>query len=451
MPQSFARNMSTESAHIEMKKKLSPKLRFKEFQESWNRILIQKLIDDGLIISHLDGNHGGLYPRSEEFASSGVPYITANDFINGRVSFESCKFLPFERAKQFRKGIAKSGDVLFAHNATVGPTAILETKFEYVILSTTATYFRCDNENLLNHFLKYSFETKGFVEQYTRVMSQSTRNQVPITTQRKFTVVLPVFPEQQKIASFLSAVDEKIQQFTRKKELLEQYKKGVMQQLFSGKLRFKDENGKAYPKWEEKLFEDIYSFYSTNSLSRDKLNYHSGSVKNIHYGDIHTKFSSQFIVSEEYVPYINNDVDLSKVKDESYCRDGDLVIADASEDYNDIGKSIELVKLNDEKVVAGLHTFLARPDLAKIRIGFSGYLVQAPYVRMQVKKIAQGSKVLSLSPGRLGKIALLIPCKEEQQKIANFLSAIDSKIESVSIQIENTQTFKKGLLQQMFV
>ncbi len=265
----------------------------------------------------------------------------------------------------------------------------------------------------------------------------------------KFAV--PSLPEQKKIASFLSAVDEKIQQLTRKKELLEQYKKGVMQQLFSGKLRFRDENGKPYPKWEEKLFEDIYSFFPTNSLSRDKLNYESGSVKNIHYGDIHTKFSSQFTVNEEYVPYINSEVDLSKIKDENYCREGDLVIADASEDYNDIGKSIELVKLNNEKVVAGLHTFLARPDLSKIKIGFSGYLVQASYVRMQVKKIAQGTKVLSLAPSRLGKVKLSIPIKEEQQKIASFLTALDAKIESVAAQIAHTQTFKKGLLQQMFV
>jgi type I restriction enzyme S subunit len=293
---------------------------------------------------------------------------------------------------------------------------------------------------------------------------------------------VPSLPEQEKIASFLSATDEKIQQLTRKKELLEQYKKGVMQQLFtsselglerlkddridadtdnptipksqkskSRQLRFKDSNGKPYPKWEEKAFEEIYSFYSTNSLSREKLNYESGSVKNIHYGDIHTKFRSQFIVNEEYVPYINSDVDLSKVKEDHYCREGDLVIADASEDYDDIGKSIELVKLNNEKVVAGLHTFLARPDLSKIIIGFSGYLVQASYVRMQVKKIAQGTKVLSLAPSRLGKVKLSIPGREEQQKIASFLTALDAKIESVATQIAYTQTFKKGLLQQMFV
>lgn len=216
-------------------------------------------------------------------------------------------------------------------------------------------------------------------------------------------------------------------------------------------MRFRDENGKAYPKWEEKLYEDVFSFYTTNSFSRENLNYETGEVKNIHYGDIHTKFSSRFEVREEAVPYINANVDLSKLKEENYCQEGDLVIADASEDYADIGKTIELIKLNKEKVVAGLHTFLARPNKAKMYKGFSGYLVQAPYVRKQVMTIAQGTKVLSISPPRLGKVKLVIPCIEEQQKIASFLSSIDTKIESVAHQITQTQSFKKGLLQQMFV
>ena len=224
-----------------------------------------------------------------------------------------------------------------------------------------------------------------------------------------------------------------------------------MQQLFSGKLRFKDENGKAFPKWDEKLYGDIYSFYSTNSFSRDNLNYGKGDVKNIHYGDIHTKFTTLFDVTREIVPFINDDIDISKIREDNYCREGDLVIADASEDYDDIGKSIELVKLNNEKLVAGLHTFLARPNKSKMQLGFSGHLVKASYVRKQIMKIAQGTKVLSLSTGRLGEVKLKIPCLAEQKKIANYLTDIDNKIESLNKQITQTQTFKKGLLQQMFV
>jgi|SRR5690554_395398 len=211
-----------------------PKVRFPEFEDDgeWVESNIQSLLDNKIIISHLDGNHGALYPRAEEFSEDGVPYLTANDFISGTVDFRYCKHLPLERAKKFKKGVAKNGDILFAHNATVGPVAKLITDLPFVILSTTATYYRCDNESLINDFLRYALESPFFVAQYTRVMSQSTRNQVPITTQRKFNLQLPAPMEQQKIASCLSAVDELITAQQEKIEQLQQHKKGLMQGLF---------------------------------------------------------------------------------------------------------------------------------------------------------------------------------------------------------------------------
>ena len=170
-----------------------PKLRFPEFQDAgaWEEESIQELIDKKNIISHLDGNHGALYPRAEEFSQEGVPYISANDFITGFVDFRGCKHLPMERALKFKKGVAVDGDILFAHNATVGPVAKLITSLQFVILSTTATYFRCDNKKLISDFFKFALSCPSFIEQYTRVMSQSTRNQVPITAQRKFRIKFP--------------------------------------------------------------------------------------------------------------------------------------------------------------------------------------------------------------------------------------------------------------------
>jgi type I restriction enzyme S subunit len=278
-----------------------------------------------------------------------------------------------------------------------------------------------------------------------------------------YQVIFPTLLEQQKIATFLTSVDTKIQQLTTKKQLLENYKKGVMQQLFSQQLRFKpdviartkdeviSQNESEFPDWEEKKYNKIYSFYTTNSFSRDKLNYEKGLIKNIHYGDIHTKFSMLFDIENENVPFINEEINLDNIKKENYCQEGDLVIADASEDYNDIGKSIEIINLNNKATISGLHTFLARPNKYNMYIGFSGYLMQTWKVRKQIMTIAQGTKVLSLSTTRLGEVKLNIPSLKEQQKIATYLSAIDDKIENVQTQIEKTQAFKKGLLQQMFV
>ena len=108
--------------------------------------------------------------------------------------------------------------------------------------------------------------------------------------------------------------------------------------------------------WDEVNFGDLFDFKATNSFSREDLNYEKGEIKNIHYGDIHTKFQSNFDILNEKVPFLNQDKDVSKINSVNYCKEGDLVIADASEDYQDIGKAIEVRALHNQKTVAGLHT-----------------------------------------------------------------------------------------------
>ena len=211
-------------------------------------------------------------------------------------------------------------------------------------------------------------------------------------------------------------------------------------------LRFHEFDGE----FEKTKFGKLYSFQTTNSLSRDKLNYEGGNVYNIHYGDIHTKFQPHFYLRNENVPYINGDVDLSKIKAELYCKTGDIIIADASEDYADIGKSIELIDIDNVKILAGLHTLLARPISEKIVVGFTSYLLKSWTLRKQIMTIAQGSKVLSLSTGRVSNLELNIPTLPEQQKIASFLSAVDEKIQQLSRKNELLEQYKKGVMQQLF-
>lgn len=223
-----------------MQKLLTGEVRFPGFEDEWEKHTIQELLNIGYLTGHLDGNHGSLYPKAEEFVNEGIPYVAANSFINGKVDFKRCKFLSLERANTFKKGIAHNGDVLFAHNATVGPVAKLDTELDFVILSTTATYFRCNNKKLLNNFLFQFLQSDFFIQQYQAVMGQSTRNQVPITIQKTFLVIVPNVKEQQKIASILSAMDEEIQTLKVELEDLKLQKKGLMQELLTGKIRVKN-------------------------------------------------------------------------------------------------------------------------------------------------------------------------------------------------------------------
>jgi type I restriction enzyme S subunit len=225
--------------------------------KDWEFSTIQELLDRGAVVGHLDGNHGELYLRSHEFKAFGVPYITANDLCGRTVSFKNCKFLSEERARRFRKGVAKNGDVLFAHNATVGPTALLSTELDYVILSTTATYFRCNPEKLINSLLFYVLQSAYFVAQYRAVMAQSTRNQVPITAQRKLSVVLPPkMAEQEAIAEALSDADALVESLevliAKKREL----KQGAMQELLRPKNGWTETTLLALVNGKKELFDD---------------------------------------------------------------------------------------------------------------------------------------------------------------------------------------------------
>ncbi|MBP6871944.1 MAG: restriction endonuclease subunit S [Bacteroidales bacterium] len=202
--------------------------------------------------------------------------------------------------------------------------------------------------------------------------------------------------------------------------------------------------------WKTKKYGDIYSFRNTNSFSREDLNYDDGAVKNIHYGDIHTKFATLFDIKKELVPFINPEIELKRIIEDNYCKEGDLIVADASEDYADVGKCIEIVNLNGEKVLAGLHTILARPDLYIMAIGFSGYLMKSQKIRLQIKIYAQGSKVYSISPKQISAIEITIPEIVEQTRIASFLTVIDKKITELKQKKSLLEQYKEGIMYKLF-
>ena len=395
-----------------------PKLRFKEFDGGWTKSTIQFFMDNNFILDQMDGNHGELYPKSEEFSATGVPYISATDFSFGDVNFATCKRLPIERAKLFKKGIAKNGDVLFAHNATVGPVAILKTDLDFVILSTTATYYRCEATYLNNHYLKNYFESDFFVQQYFGIMSQSTRNQVPITTQRKLNIAVPNIQEQTKIASFLSAVDEKISQLTQKHELLSQYKQGMMQKLFSQQLRFKADDGSEFGEWENSYIGNECKITTGNKDTQNK-------------------------VDDGLYPFFVRSQTVEKIN--SYSMDCEAILT--SGDGVGVGKNYHYMngKFDFHQRVYCLYEFSERLIGRYLYIYFSNYFYD------RVKRLSAKNSVDSVRMDMISKMEIKLPCLEEQTKIANFLSSIDQKIEVVAQQIEQAKQWKKGLLQNMFI
>ncbi|MDR1819843.1 MAG: restriction endonuclease subunit S [Methanobrevibacter sp.] len=211
-------------------------------------------------------------------------------------------------------------------------------------------------------------------------------------------------------------------------------------------LRFKEFN----EDWEEKKFSYLFEFHQTNSFPRSKLSDDKGKVCNIHYGDIHKKFPLLLDLDKWDLPFINENVDLSNIDEDSYLKEGDLLIADASEDYEDIGKAIEVKNIKDKRVLGGLHTFLARDKSNLTKKGYRGYILLNNNVKLQIKKIATGISVLGISKTNLGQIKIKFPSIEEQEKIANFLSKVDEKIAILEDKLELWNNYKKGIMQQLF-
>lgn len=213
---------------------------FIQCREGWEQVTLATLLERGWIESHLDGNHGSDYPRKEEFISKGVPYISANCLDGERLDMSRAKYLSPSRATLLRKGIAKNNDVLFAHNATVGPVAILHTNESKVILGTSLTYYRCDPKKIIPEYLAHYMRSSIFKTQYLQVMRQSTRNQIPITKQREFFHLIPPFVEQKDIVKQLNGMFDYVKRlesiYQKKLAALEELKQSLLHQAFNGEL-----------------------------------------------------------------------------------------------------------------------------------------------------------------------------------------------------------------------
>lgn len=178
--------------------------------------------------------------------------------------------------------------------------------------------------------------------------------------------------------------------------------------------------------WELRKFGDILEFsVPNNNLSRSKLNYTNGNVKNVHYGDILVKFDSILNADNPQIPYINENEIKNYGKD--LLIDGDIVIADTAEDET-TGKAVEIYGTKNTAIVSGLHTIVARTKI-KFASYYLGYYMNSYSYHKQLLPLMQGIKVLSLSKANISKTILCYPkILKEQQKIGTIFKHIDSLI-----------------------
>ena len=199
--------------------------------------------------------------------------------------------------------------------------------------------------------------------------------------------------------------------------------------------------------WKKMKVSELLDFYSTNSLSWEQLDYNNGKIKNLHYGLIHKGVPTMVDVACDSLPYIKEE---SMLKSFTLFKEGDVAFADASEDTNDVAKAIEVVNCDNQQIVSGLHTIHGRDNYEQTIIGYKGYAFASDSFHKQIRRIAQGTKVFSISARNFDEVYIGIPSKEEQTQIAKLLITIDKRIATQNKIIEDLKKLKSAITDLLF-
>ena len=208
-------------------------------------------------------------------------------------------------------------------------------------------------------------------------------------------------------------------------------------------MRFPEFSGE----WKKVNVSKLLDFYSTNSLSWEQLDYNNGKIKNLHYGLIHKGLSTMIDVFSASLPYIKEG---TIPKSYTLFKEGDVAFADASEDTNDVAKAIEVINCDGQQIVSGLHTIHGRDNSNQTVIGYKGYAFASDSFHKQIRRIAQGTKVFSISIRNFDEVYIGVPSKDEQTKIAKLLIAIDERIATQNKIIEDLKKLKSAISERLF-
>ena len=208
-------------------------------------------------------------------------------------------------------------------------------------------------------------------------------------------------------------------------------------------LRFPEFSGE----WEKCKVSDLLDFYSTNSLSWEQLEYDTKAMMNLHYGLIHVGLPTMVDLAKDKLPNIKEN---NMPKNFELCKEGDVAFADASEDTNEVAKTVEFFNLAGKNVVCGLHTIHGRDNKHKTVVGFKGYAFSSTAFHNQIRRIAQGTKIYSISTKNFSECYIGLPSKPEQTKIATLFRLIDERISTQNKIIEDLKKLKSAIIENIF-
>lgn len=415
---------------------LIPKLRFNEFEGEWDKCFLGKI---SLKIGSGSTPSGG----NQVYQNFGIPFIRSQNVTDNRLVLDETHISEDINLKM-QGSIVKSNDILLnITGGSIGRTCVVPKNFIIGNVNQHVCIIRLKEKYSPRFIQPFLTSHKGQKLIY-QGQTGSGREGINFQSIRLFKLNIPSLPEQQKIASFLSAVDEKIQQLTKKKELLEVFKKGVMQQLFSQQIRFTPSLEDFEEELTQGMLVDIAANYPDwNWVGGNKL-FNNISDKN-HNSDlpILAITQDQGAIPRDMIDY-QMTVTEKSIASYKVVQVGDFVIS-----LRTFQGGIEYSNYHG---ICSPAYIILRPNTDDVDRTFYKFYLKTSYYIKQLQKNLEGirdGKMISYK--YFSEIKLPFPSLPEQKKIANYLTVMETKIESVNQQIKKTQEFKKGLLQQMFV
>lgn len=402
-----------------------PKLRFKGFEGEWE----EKRLGDISDITKLAGFEFTKYVQYSDYGEKIA--LRGLNVKNGKLDLEDIKFIDNSDFSKLNRSKLYKNDLLFTYVGTIGELAIIDEDNKYY-LAPNVCRIRLNSENV--YFVRSIISTDKFYKKI--ILPKITMSSQPALTMeniRLFKILLPSLQEQEKIANLLSKVDRYIELQEKKVSELEKYKKGMMQKIFSQKIRFRKDDGGEYPEWEEKTLGQVADIVGGGTPSTSEQDYWDGNIQ---------WFTPAEIKSTKYV-------------------------SKSLRTITELG-----VKKSSAKVLPkGTILLTTRATLGEMAIaenevttnqGFQSLIVKSNcnneyiyYLQDQIKaycyKKSSGSTFLEISKSNLEKFKLKLPCLQEQEKIVDFISKVDLLIEKQNKRLDELKMWKKGLLQKMFV
>lgn len=398
------------------KNNIRPKLRFEGFNNSWNWVSGNFVFES---ISNKKHNSDlPILAITQDFGA--VP----REMIDFNISVTNQSLATYK--------IVEKGDFIISLRSFQGGIELSC----YTGICSPAYIVLKAKKDINSVYFKYYLKTKNYIKNLTQNL-EGIRDGKMISY-KYFSEVGLIFPsvkEQQKIANFLTSVDSRIHTLEKKKILLEQYKKGVLQKIFKKELRFKDDDGNAFADWEKRRFSDVLFEHKLKSTGKEEVHsvsVHKGVINQIEH--LGRSFSAKN--TNHYSRALPNDIIYTKSPTGNF--------------------PLGIIKQNHIKmnvIISPLYGVFT-PETKELgyilHVYFESPINTSNYLSSIIQKGAKNTINITNNTF-LSKKMLLPVSKKEQTKIANFLSAIDKNIELVTTKIEHTKTFKKGLLQQMFV